>query len=379
MIGLHSSLPLGAVEEVLWDFLAANYRTGSEQALFPIDPFGVETNSLGFGFGAAGIAYALRNADRNLPDLAEQRYLEELKKKDLTKLAPGLLVGTAGMAWERFAAGDVDMGLRLLQSSNESPLRHSHHSLFLGIAGIGMTNLAAYQATGAVEHLAVARSYGQTLKQTGTQTARGVCWTDDGATRIGYGYGQSGVALFLLRLSQATCEPQWRELGQQALAYDLSWAGQVEDGIKTFPAATDVEHTFEPYIEEGTSGIAKVAIRYGMQEVATDLLLDAYRKYSGFSGLLYGLAGFVDVLVDAYRYFGERSFLEMAERPLEGLVDLYLFESKKGHAVPGDGLFRVSTDYATGVAGVAHAIHRRIGLSGDDLCLDKMDIGPSPA
>lgn len=373
LIGLHSSLPLDAAERVLWDFLQANHRSSRNLSLFPIDPFGKETNPLGLGFGAAGIFYALGQAGRKLPESAETRYRDEMRTIDPNKLAPGLLVGSAGMAWERFAAGDVEAGARFLASANTSGLRHAHHSLYHGAAGIGMANLAAFRRTETRSYVDMAMTYGDMLARTAIETDRGICWKDDAAIRLGLGYGQSGVALFLLRLSQVLGESRWEDLGRRALEYDLSWAGQLENGVKTFPAATDIEHTYESYIEEGTSGIAKVAIRYGLCDEVSHLVLDAHRKYSGFSGLLFGLAGFVDVLVDAYLYFNDKRFLEMAERPLEGLLDFYVFESKNGYAVPGDGLFRISCDFATGVAGVAYALHRRVSLSADDLCLDEID------
>jgi hypothetical protein len=98
-----------------------------------------------------------------------------------------------------------------------------------------------------------------------------------------------------------------------------------------------------------------------------------HRKYSGFPGLIYGLSGFVDVLTDAHIYTGDSRYLDMAKRPLSGLLDLYLFESEGELAMPGENLFRISCDFATGLTGVARTLHRHIHLVGDDLCLDALD------
>jgi hypothetical protein len=85
------------------------------------------------------------------------------------------------------------------------------------------------------------------------------------------------------------------------------------------------------------------------------------------------LTGFVDVLLDAYLYSKDEKYLDMAERPLQGLTDLYLFKNDAGYATPGDSLFRISCDYATGVAGVMRTLHRRANLLPDEFCLDELD------
>ena len=140
----------------------------------------------------------------------------------------------------------------------------------------------------------------------------------------------------------------------------------------SFPRAPG-DPTVVPYLEEGSAGIAKVAIRYGIWDDRLEkILADVHRKYAGFVGLLYGLGSFVDVLTDAYLFSDDVKYLEMAKRPITGIRDLYLLERPEGWATPGDNLFRVSCDYATGVAGVLRALHRFTHQDEADFTLDEI-------
>ncbi|MEH6420337.1 class III lanthionine synthetase LanKC [Pseudomonas sp. CGJS7] len=354
-------------------FITSHYRLEELYSLFPVDPFGGHTNSLGFGFGASGIVHSLRKCGVDVPQQALDRYRAEIAALDPGAIPPGFLTGAAGIAWAFFDAGDAQSGRRFMDYANASALLREHHSLYYGMAGVGMANLAAYRATGESAYLEAATALAKTLAASAIEDERGLHWQDDGAVRLGFGYGQSGVALFFLRLSQVLGDASWRELGGKALDYDLSFAFELEPGIDTFACDPEEKSTYEHYIEQGSAGIAKVAIRYGRWDRLDRILADVHRKYSGFPGLIYGLTGFVDVLIDAYRYSGDEKYLRMAQRPLQGLSDLYLFQKDDGYATPGENLFRISCDYATGVAGVMKTLHRHAHLTPDEFCLDELD------
>lgn len=368
----NSALALPVIRDRLSEFLTANYRLDEKYTLFPIDPFGADTNPLGFGFGSCGIISSMRHLGVEVPEEALARHRKEVSEVDVDSLPPGLLVGTAGMAWTMFDDGELEDAKRFLEAANRSELIRSHHSLYYGKAGIGLTNLRAFLATGDGAYLDHAKRLGEELKASAEHDDRGIYWSAEGAISLGYAYGQSGVALFLLRLSEATKDSSWREFGEAALRYDLSYAHELEPGISSFAGEPETTDTYEPYIEVGTAGIAKVALRYGLDIEFDALLANLNRKYAGFPGLIYGLAGFVDVLIDAYRYTGDEKYLSWAERPLRGIYDLYLFRSKKGYAIPGENLFRVTCDYATGIAGFIITLQRRIDLAPDRYCLDEV-------
>ncbi|WP_273668931.1 class III lanthionine synthetase LanKC [Janthinobacterium fluminis] len=366
-------LPLEEICRGMARFINSNFRLDAPYTLFPIDPFGSSFNPISLGFGSSGIIHSLLKCGFETPGPALQRYQNEIDAIDPKKLAPGFWIGAAGIAWTLLSTEKLEDGKKFLLAANSSPLLREHHSLYYGMAGIGMTNLAAFRMLDAQHYLNVAIDLAETLAATALTSERGIYWNDDVETRIGFGYGQSGVALFFLRLYQMTNVPKWHALGKKALEYDLSFCFEREPGVGCFPCAPDETNTYDNYIEQGSAGIAKVAIRYGLWSEIDNILADAHRKYAVFAGLSYGVIGFVDVLLDAYLYSQDKKYLDMAERPLQGFRDIFLFESGDGYAVPGDGLFRISCDYATGIAGVMKTLHRWSNLLPDEFCLDELD------
>ena len=170
---------------------------------------------------------------------------------------------------------------------------------------------------------------------------------------------------------QLTGKEKFLLAGRAALEFDLAHATESEEGVLSFPR-TPGDRTLEPYIEEGSAGIARVAMRFGLLDRVDSMLLDTHRKYSVFAGLLFGLGGFVDVFTDAFLFSNNEKYLKMAKRPIAGIRDIYLIKQSEGSATPGDGLFRSSCDYATGAAGIMRAFHRFTHLDQADFVLDEV-------
>lgn len=368
-------LPADSVLKRLAAFIQVNYRLDPKYTLFPCDPFALATNASSLGFGSSGVIYALIRAGVEVPQAAWDRHLAEVSSLNSQNAAPGFLTGLAGIGWAHLAMGEAAIGLGFVEQANRSVQKTTHPSLYYGMAGLGLADLAAYVVSGHHRYLDLALELAAQLESSALQSNDGLYWEDDGVVRIGFGYGQSGIALFFLRLSQAAGDERWRTLGKAALCYDLAHGHELEAGVTTFAAAPAGITTYEHYIEQGTAGIVKVAIRYGLWETVDQLVLDLHRKYAGFAGLLYGLAGLIDTLVDAHVYSGNPRYLEMAQRAYQGLTDLYVFGDDDMAAVPGENLFRISCDYATGMAGIIRAIQRLSAPDGDDFCLDVLD-GP---
>jgi hypothetical protein len=258
-----------------------------------------------------------------------------------------------------------------MKAANESPILKVHHSYFYGLAGIGMANLYMYVRTRRNEYLAMASELADSLLAIARENSRGIYWESGNLVHVGYGYGQSGVALFLLRLHQLSGRDDVFSAGRRALEFDLSYGIVSEKGVMSFPH-TISEPTLLPYLEEGCAGIARVAMRYGIWDKMDMMLSEVHRKYAGFPGLLFGLGSFIDVLTDAHLFSGNTKYLDMAKRPISGIQSVYLLKQKHGAATPGDGLFRISCDYATGVAGVMRAFHRFTNLDQADFALDEL-------
>jgi serine/threonine protein kinase len=353
------------------DFILTNIRAGGTGALFPCDPFMYQTNSLSLGFGACGVLYALRKCGFEIPAATRDELEQELDKVRPEKLPPGLLTGASGIAWSLSELGFEERAAKFMDLANRSPLLQRHHSYLYGMAGIGMANLHFYLRTRHSGYLETAIGLADSLLQMSQESDIGRYWTNDGVVHLGYGYGQSGVALFFLRLFQLTGSEKFLSEGTRALEFDLSHGVEIENGVLSF-ARGPSDFTFDPYLEEGSAGIARVAMRYGRWNDMEKILADVHRKYARYAGLLYGLGSFIDVLADAYLFSNEAKFLEMAKRPIAGLQDIYLLKRAQGAATPGDGLFRISCDYATGIAGVLRALYRQAHLDQADFVLDEI-------
>jgi serine/threonine protein kinase len=354
----------------LGDFILASIRVGGKESLFPADPFIYKTNPLSLGFGACGVLYSLKKCGFEIPKYAYdwlERELDTVKPNDLP---PGLLTGASGIAWSLADLGLEHRAAELMKIANQSTILKNHHSYFYGMAGIGMANLSFYIRTKDPYYLRVANELADSLLESSQENERGVYWEADNLIHLGYGYGQSGVALFFLRLHQLSENKDLFSKGRRALEFDLSHGVETEKGVMSFPNKPS-DTTFLPYLEEGSAGIAKVALRYGIFDQMDMILSEVHRKYSGFPGLLYGLGSFVDILTDAFLFSNDIKFLEMAKRPLSGIRDLYIIKQLQGSATPGDGLFRISCDYATGVAGVLRTLHRFTHLGEADFVLDE--------
>lgn len=65
-----SSMPLAQTASRIADFIAAHTRLSEGRTVFPIDPFGQDTNPHGLAFGLTGVVHAFDSLDRELPKAA---------------------------------------------------------------------------------------------------------------------------------------------------------------------------------------------------------------------------------------------------------------------------------------------------------------------
>jgi hypothetical protein len=359
----------------------------SEEILFPSDPFVYLTNPLSLGFGTGGVLYVLQRIGYHIPEDWKRWFLDRIVGLDPKEFAPGLLTGLSGIAWVLLELGEAEMAKKVLYYANNHPKLYDDYTFYYGMSGIGMTNLKFFLTLSDSKYLEFAEHLACKLTEKVYKKGSNIYWMNsfsDSTPFTGLGFGQSGVALFLLRLYQITSVKRWKGIGESALHYDLSQGEYIES--KKVMSFRDSTGTLEPYVEVGSAGVAKVMLRYGWIEHAQPILNDLYRKYSVLAGYLFGISGLIDALIDAYLFTREVTYLFRITRPLEGLHDLHLFEPKRssthlvppdrapeGIAVPGEGLLRISCDFGTGCAGVLRVLYRLITLDYDDLLLDEVD------
>jgi tRNA A-37 threonylcarbamoyl transferase component Bud32 len=346
-------------------YIRASADTRRNDRLFPADPMVFITNPLSVAYGAMGVAYALARIDGEVPGLL--RSWLHAHPVHPSHYPPGLYVGAAGIAWTLWEIGMEDIALQTLRAFDHHPLLWDVANILYGSSGYGMTCLRFYLATRDQTWLDKAIQVGEWLLHSKSEDTRGCYWPEkEGETRLGYARGASGIALYLLYLSLVTEEEQFLETGKRALAFDLSYLRDLEEECLGVPRGTvgSFENVCTQYWINGSAGVATALVRFwaytGDSEylpVLKHLSLDTCRKYTAFPGLFQGLSGLGNFLLDAYEFTGKERYLQQAYQAANSVL-LYKLQRPGGIAFPGEQLFRISTDFATGSAGIALFLHR---------------------
>ncbi|WP_406457176.1 class III lanthionine synthetase LanKC [Streptomyces sp. NBC_01622] len=342
-------------------------RTASpqrEDRLFPADLSAYETNPYGVAFGAAGVLRAMHRLSGEVPqELVAWLLRGGAAAGDLT---PGLYLGTAGIAWSLEELGHQEAGAAMLHRAAEHPLLWERADVMHGCAGYGLAALRFWQTTGEQRFLDVAARVGAHLATTARRHDAGVSWPEpDGRTPIGYAYGASGVALFLLYLHHATGDPDALRLGRRALDFDLSQARTVGLGLTSFPSyVDDTAEVLRTYWDHGTAGVMTTLVRYvattgdeGLAAWTDRLIPDLTRKYAVMPQMFHGLSGIGNAMLDAAEFSGRDELFAEASRLAEGVL-LFAVERDEGVAFPGEQAMRETCDFATGSSGVALFLDR---------------------
>ncbi|MGW3403584.1 class III lanthionine synthetase LanKC N-terminal domain-containing protein [Streptomyces zhihengii] len=352
--------------------------------LFPVDPFAHVTNPLSLGFGASGVLWAL-NASGVAPRPEWRRWLEgEIARMDTAEYADGLMNGLAGIAWAADSLGLSAQAGELLAEANRRAPGRGDHTFYYGLAGLGTTNLRFHLRTGDPRHLAAARVCAEVLRDSARREDGRAHWLNEFSSAgplTGLGFGQAGVALFLLRMHQVTGEDGYLRLGREALDWEMAHAKPLDD---EGPLMFEHEGTMEPYIEVGSAGVAQVLLRYGDLDGARTILRGLDFTHSVLPGYAFGISGVADALLDAARFTGDPSYRDTALRQLDFVRRAFLFEPDERFrvprgdgppplGVPGEGLLRCSCDYLTGSAGVLRVLHRVHHGGAPDFLLDELD------
>lgn len=356
---------LATVERSL-DYIRTAADFDRQDRLFPADPFVFVSNPLNLAFGAVGVAYALQRIAGAVPTQVRSWILSQPVQPD--RYPPGLYMGTAGVAWGMWEMGLQDVALNVLLSTENHPLLRDAADVFYGSAGYGLTCLRFYLNTRDQVWLDKAMAVGDQLVASAVRRQGSLCWPDkQGNVWLGYGRGSSGVALFLLYLSLATGENCFLTAGQAALDHDLDVARPIPDGPLSMPrgpVGSENSKVLSHYWWDGSAGVVTALTRYWAatrepryKDVLSRMAPDSFRKYTSFPGLVRGLSGLGNCLLDAYDFTGEERYLNEAHRVATG-IRLFAIDKPGGIAFPGEQQVRIVTDYGSGSAGVALYLHR---------------------
>lgn len=349
-----------ALRSSITDAIEASATPDRVDRLFPGDVAQFTTGGLNFGFGAAGVLYALAATGAGRRDTYEQWLLDRLRTTE--RMGLGFYDGLAGIAYVLRELGHRDTADNVLDRVLEVRPAEQSLDLFGGLAGIGLT-LSRWDSSvrDTVLRLAdeIANRMGG-LDDVGTISGRG-------GTRAGLMYGSSGLALFFVRLHEDTGDTAYLDLAATALRQDLKRCREDQFGRLVVNEGTRVL----AYLASGAAGIYSVLDEY-LWCRHDDEFADAYARIepallSRFylqPGLLNGRAGMILSLAN-------HSSAPAAENTglrdqVRGLA-MHSLPFKGKLAFPGEQLLRLSMDLATGSAGVLLALgaalaERPVGL-----------------
>ncbi|GAA3134376.1 class III lanthionine synthetase LanKC [Planomonospora alba] len=345
------------LREAMTRAILASATPDRDDRLFPGDPAQFQTGGgLGFAYGAAGVLYALdATGAGRFP--GHEEWLRRRASAAGRRMRPGFYDGLHGVAHVLDRFGHRRDALDLVEMSLRGTWDDLELGLFGGLAGIGLNLLHLARTTGESSLAETA------LRIAGTCSDR-LGGPDDvpetsggGNPRAGLMYGSSGPALLFLHAYERTGEEALLDRAAVALRQDLRRCRTTEDGT----LQVDQGWRTLPYLDEGSAGIGLVLARYlaHRDDEAFAAALDACRRAAraGFfvqPGLFAGRSGMIAALYGGMGPAPEDPGTGPGG-PVHGLA-WHALPYAGGLAFPGDQLFRLSMDFATGTAGVLFAM-----------------------
>ncbi|ALG12111.1 hypothetical protein AOZ06_39280 [Kibdelosporangium phytohabitans] len=341
-----------ALRDSVRDGILASATPDRADRLFPGDIEQFNHNGLGLAYGAAGVLYALARAGAGqYPD--HEQWLIEAALRDRNTRCVGLYDGLHGIAYALAELGRTEDALRVFRLAMTAPLDQLSASLFGGLAGIGLNLLYFADHSGDRTLVAQAVDIGERLASGTT--------AEDPVSRAGLMHGPSGQALLHIRLFEVTGDDRHLANAETMIARDLAECVAVPDGTMQMNEGWRVM----PYVATGSAGTG-LAIHEFLRhrdhaefaECLNGIRRAAEPEFVICSGLFNGRAGLIAFLSRLSTSVpGLRPVIDRHMRRLSWHVVSY-----QGHAAfPGDQLMRLSTDLATGSAGVLLAMNDALG------------------
>ncbi|GAA3800557.1 class III lanthionine synthetase LanKC [Streptomyces coacervatus] len=315
-----------------------------EDRLYPgdIQQFRTPDGGLTFAYGAAGVLWALAEAGTPAPARHTDWLLRAARR--MTEPRPGLYDGLAGVAYALDRLDRTDEALELLGRVDDAALDAADATLYRGLPGIGLTLAHLATRTGDRALLDAAAGIADRL----VDAARGPA--PSGRPRPGLLHGHTGAALFLLRLYEETGDAKLLHHAVEALRQDMA-----DIGHPARPCGDEAPWR-SPLLAAGSAGLGMVLhdalVHRPDPELAAarDAIRDVTKpRFVQHAGLFHGRAGLVLAL--AHMRDGDPE----ADAALRRHSAAFAWHSHLLDGRPaffGDHALRLSTDLATGAAGV---------------------------
>jgi serine/threonine protein kinase len=346
----------------LSSFILSMTDYSRDDRLWPSCPEVFDTNPTSIQFGAAGTSYFLWRANSEVP----RRVATWIAEHSSTRTAPpGMYIGTSGVALFLLDIGMTAAGEELLESSHQPDRIHELPGLYVGAAGWGLVNLHFWRKTGNRKYLDRALETGRRLVSQATIDAKGASWAAAHEVPLGFGYGPSGVAAFLLFLHAAQPSDNFLEIAVQAVDFDISHADRAGNRVNLAETAAGRNQSpTRPHIKYGSCGVGTAAIRlYALTAeprfltFARECVPMATSRFTNKLWQDYGSAGLGEFLIDMYQFTGDDGYLKDASYVAAGILP-HRISMAGGEVFAGSDLCRISCSFGMGAGGIGVFLHR---------------------
>ncbi|MEU0933773.1 class III lanthionine synthetase LanKC [Embleya sp. NPDC005971] len=335
----------------------ASATPGRDDRCFPGDivQFAVPGGGASFGYGAAGVLYALAETDAE-PLPAAEEWLLRATENPPPGNPIGFYDGLSGVAWTLDRLGRRERALDLVDTILAQDRRMLGPDLHSGLAGLG---LALHDLAGSTGESALDTHAFACAEQLADRIRTGPA-----PARAGLLHGATGGALLYLRLYERLGDPGLLDAAAEALRADLARCViavggtlQVDEGSRTMP-----------YLGAGSVGIGMVLDDYlahrpdaEFEQARGEIVRAAQARFCAQPGLFRGTAGMV-------LHLSRTTTGGPGTEPADILRQI---ESLSWGAVPyrgrlafaGEQMMRLSMDLSTGTAGcllaLGSALHDR--------------------
>ncbi|WP_131743256.1 class III lanthionine synthetase LanKC [Actinomadura roseirufa] len=315
--------------------------------LFPGDVEQFGGAALGLAHGAAGVLYALESTGVSR-DPGHEEWLAERVAAPSRGTGLGLYDGLQGAAFALARLGHLDAALAAVDHCLNERWERLGDDLYGGLPGYALVlgHLGDLTGTASLRD-AAARAVRIVAERAAERPADGT------SPRPGLMYGGAGTALMFVRWYERTGETEMLDLAAAELRRDL--AACVKDGNGALHV--DQGHRVLPYLGRGSVGIGLVVDDYlahrpqdeGFRDVRAAVRLAATSRYYAQPGLFNGRAG---MLLYLARHDRTDPCVTRHVRDLAWHALPY----GGGLGMPGEHMYRLSMDLATGTAGALLAL-----------------------
>lgn len=353
------------VDDVLTGIAAGIWESAEfsrNDRIFPGDPKQFTENSVGVAHGASGNLLTHSGSETEREQTLD--WIEWASTR-LSSPSYGFFDGVAGIAYTLRRFGRFDTAGLLMNELLNIDFERLPSDLYGGLAGIGTfmieeaTNRPSKQINDALD--AITSVLAERLDEP-VDYIRDVNGVPTAATgKGGLMHGLTGQAIFWIRHYEYCGNEIDLDRAERALDVDLGLCVTVEDGSMQL---NEGWRTL-PYIGSGSVGVAMALLRLREHRKRTthrDALVGivqcARPEFAIQSNLLNGRAGFVYFLCQLYESDdSDLVTMEGIERHANHLRS-HAVINRTGIHFPGEQIMRLSTDWATGSAGVFAALER---------------------